>query len=447
MSDEKTAVLSSDDKPADAGKVTKLASRLKTILGTLGGLLSGAFMMYVSPLLEKAISPSKPVANFGVEYNGLTVTFSNQSSNGSEGWLDFGDGTPLEPISPKQTTVTHTYSNPDNYLAKLTWRSLLGDENERTVKIELESPHTDPPTISLLEATPISVGAYAPATFRVECKTKGAKVLVWDCGDDRNLAFCTETPDCQDHFITFKKAGGYMIKVAAVNGEQAVQKSTIVYVDEPPPGSVEAVVTVTDQGTRVDKVETPMSVTASFPPHAKDNVYSFDRQIPAKQGFSITDARLEPVNDKGSRNVNVKIADDKQSVHLTGELVKDGGGLFNRSTPLPSLLMRVILTQQRQVPVKRPPIPVTGTLTAPGAVVLSLPPLPSTWTEPQRQLRLELRDGDRVVWPEGQLPHAAALTLNNRPCTLTATGLDSQVRVELAEVKPSPSPPPAAGTE
>jgi PKD repeat protein len=443
MSDGTTAVISSDEKAAPAAKAVK--SWLKTILGTVGGLLSGAFMMYVSPLLEKAISPSKPVANFGVEYNGLTVAFTNQSSNGSEGWLDFGDGTPLEPVSPKQTTITHTYANPDSYMAKLTWRSLLGDENERTVKIELESPHSDPPSILQLEATPISPAAYAPATFRVTCKTKGAKVLVWDCGDDRNLAFCKENPDCQDHLVTFKKAGGYNLKVAAVNGEQAVQKSTIVYVDDPPPGSVAAIVTVTDQATRLDKVEAPMSVTASFPPHQKGDVYSFDRQIPAKQGFTITDARLEPVNDKGARNLNLKVAPDKQSVHLIGELVKDGG-LFNRSAP-PTLHVRVILTQERQVPVKRPPIPVTGTITAPGTLLLSLPPLPPTWTEPQRQLRLELRDGDRVLWPEGQLPHAAALTVNNRPCTLTATGLDSQVRIELADVKSSPTPPHAAGTQ
>jgi PKD repeat protein len=443
MSDGTTAVISSDATSAPAGKSAK--SWLKTIFGTVGGLLSGAFMMYVSPLLEKAISPSKPVANFGVEYNGLTVTFTNQSSNGSEGWLDFGDGTPLEPVSPKQATVTHTYANPDSYMAKLTWRSILGDENDRTVKIDLESPHTDPPSILQLEATPISPAACAPATFRVVCKTKGAKVLVWDCGDDRNLAFCTETPDCQYHLVTFKNPGSYNLKVAAVNGEQAVQKNTAIYVDKPPEGSVAAIVTVTDQAKRLDKVETPMSVTASFPPHQKGDVYSFDRQIPAKQRFTITDARLEPVNDAGVRNLNLKIAPDKQSVHLTGELVKNGG-LFNRSAP-PSLLVRVILTQERQVPVKRPPIPVTGTLTVPGTLVLSLPPLPPNWTEPQRQLQLELRDGDRVLWPEGQLPHAAAITVTNRPCTLTATGLDSQVRIELADVKPSPPPAPPAGTK
>jgi hypothetical protein len=336
-------------------------------------------------------------------------------------------------------TITHTYANPDNYFAKLTWRSLLGDENERTVKIEMESPRADPPTILQLEAAPLCSGAYAPATFRVLCKSKGAKVLVWDCGDDRNLQFCRETPDCQDHLVTFNKAGGYMIKVAAVNGEQAVQKSTIVYVDEPPPGSIEAIVTVTDQATRIDKVETPMAVTASFPPHHKGDVYSFDRQVPARQGFTITNARLETVNDEGARNLLLKTAPDKQSVHLTGELVKDGG-LFNRGTP-PTLHVRVILAQEQQVAVKRPPVPITGTLTAPGSALLTLPPLPATWTNPERQLRLELRSDDRVLWPDGQLPHAASVTVSNRPCTLKATGLDSQVRVELTEVKAtSPAP-------
>ena len=433
------------DEKADDGKdgekaEGKKGSRLKTLLGTMAGLFSGAFMMYVSPLIDKVVKPAKPVANFGIDRNGLTVTFYNQSSGGSEGWLDFGDGTPLEPVSPKQATISHTYANPESYFAKLTWRNLIGDESERTVKIDLDAPRADPPAILSLEATPIAPGAFAPATFRVVCKTRNAKLCVWDLGDDRTLEFNTESPEEQDRLVTFPKAGGYMVKVAAVNGDQGVEKSTIVYVDEPPPGSVAAVVTVTDQATRVEKVETPVSVTASYPPHSQDDLYRFDRQVPARQGFQITDARLEVVNDRGSRNLDLKVDPDRKSAHLTGELVRETG-LLNRNAPPPALLARVVLTQQRQTEVARAAVPVTGTLNCPGAVLLTLPPLPSTWTDPRRQLHLELREGDRVAWPEGQLPRGAPVTLHNRTLVLTATPLGSQVRVELADAPPAPAAP------
>src|SRR5262249_32171243 len=203
--------------------------------------------------------------------------------------------------------------NPDSYMAKLIWRNLIGDENDRAVKIDLDKPKSEPPTIVALEATPVCAGALAPATFRVVGKTKNAKLCVWDCGDDRRLEFSTAAPDNQDRLVTFKKAGGYMVKLAAVNGDQGVEKSTIVYVDEPPPGSVAAILTVQDQGTRVDKIETPLAITANVPPYHKDDVYRFDRQAPAKQGYQVIDARMEAVTDRGVRNLDLKIAPDRQS--------------------------------------------------------------------------------------------------------------------------------------
>jgi hypothetical protein len=211
-----------------------------------------------------------------------------------------------------------------------------------------------------------------------------------------------------------------------------------VYVDEPPPGTVAATVSVTDQGTRVEKVETPVPIAANFPPHQKDDTYHFDRQVPAKQGFEITGARMETVSEQGVRNLELKVTPDRQSVHLTGDLVKEGG-LFQRSPP-PSLMVRVILTQERRVSETRAPIPVTGTVSVPGSLLLALPPLPANWTDSQRQLRLELRAGDQVVWQAAQLPRGVPITVQNHRCTLTATPLNSQVRVDLVEPKSSPTP-------
>src|SRR5438128_1815112 len=84
----------------------------------LAGPMSGAFMMYLSPLLDKVVKPAKPVANFAVDHQGTTVMFHNRSAGGSEGWWDFGDGSPLEPVLAGQEAVSHTYANPGAYIAK-----------------------------------------------------------------------------------------------------------------------------------------------------------------------------------------------------------------------------------------------------------------------------------------------------------------------------------------
>jgi PKD repeat protein len=428
------------DKPA--GEViqtvrTKLSTWLKTLLGAAAGLLSGAFMMYVSPLLDRVVKPAPPVANFAIDHDGMNVTFYNRSSGDSAGWWDFGDGSSLEPLNPNQESIAHTYLTPGNYVAKLSVRNLLGDANERTVNVQLDDPHPVPPAILSLDATPISPGAFAPATFRVVSQAKNAKLCVWDFGDDRSLEISTEMPNSQDRYVVFKKAGGYMVKQAAVNGDQAVEKSTIVYVEEPPPGTVAAIVSVSDQGTRVEKEDDPVSVTALLPPDFKDAIYRFDRPVPAKAGFIITAARIEPISDHGARSVQVSVAADGHAAHFTGELVRDTS-LLHRKDPPPSVVARVILTQERRLPDTRPPIPVTATLSVPGSVLLILPPLPANWVEPQRQLRLELREGDRVVRQESALPHVENVTLQNRRCLLTATQLGSQVRVELAVDKSTP---------
>jgi PKD repeat protein len=430
----------SDPQPAAAAaEPAKKAGWLKTLLGTAAGLFSGALMMYLSPLIDRVVKPAKPVANFAVEHNGLTVTFHNRSAGGSDGWWDFGDGSPLELVAAKQETVTHTYASPGTYAVKLTLRNLLGEENERAVTVQLDDPRTEPPTIVSLEAVPVSRDAYAPATFRVLSRAQNAELCVWDFGDDRPLEISPESPNRQDKLVTFTKSGGYMIKLAAVNGKQAVEKSTIVYVDEPPTGTVTAVLTATDQATRVETIETAVPVTEAFPPQSTAAEHKIDRQIPARQGFAITAAHFEPVSGKGGKDLRLQIAPDRRSVRLTGVLVRETGKARRGADPA-GLMLRVLLTQERRTPVARPAVPVTATLGVPGAALLALPPLPADWKDPQRRLRLELRDGDRTVWQESQLPRGATATLLNRRCKLTATPLGDQVRIELVELPPGLSP-------
>src|SRR5208282_6115880 len=107
-----------------------LAGWIKTLATSLAGALSGAVLMYASPLVDMVIKPANPIANFQSQANGLTVTMQNKSTGGHEGWWDFGDGSALEPFVPDQAAVTHAYAKPASYTVKLTLKNLVGEQNE-----------------------------------------------------------------------------------------------------------------------------------------------------------------------------------------------------------------------------------------------------------------------------------------------------------------------------
>ncbi len=421
---------------------SRISGWMKTTLGTVAGLVSGAAVMYVSPLVDYVVKPTKPVANFSADAAGLTVTFNNRSSGSGEGWWDFGDGSPLEPVSSTTETIAHTYPSPGNYMAKLTLRNFLGDASDRTINLQLDNSHSEPPAIQALDAVPLVPAAFAPATFLVTSKAKNAKLCVWDQGDDRPLQINTDSPNNQNGLMTFNKPGGYMIKLAAVNGDKAVEKSTIVYVDEPPMGTLTAVLTVADQATRIERVETTVPVTATFPPNHKEAIYQFDRPVPARPGYEIVDARMETIHDGGARGLALKIAPDRRSAHLTGELVQQTGFLQKKGAP-PTVLVRAVLTQETRTPAQRPAVPVAATLSLPGTVSVPLPPMPPNWVEPQRQFRLEVRDGDRVVVPSGPLLHNAPIKYQNRTFKLSAFPDSTQVRLQLTETTQTATATPA----
>src|SRR5688572_19107828 len=104
------------------------------ILGMLG-LGGGIAGTYLTAVVDRAVKPAKPVANFAVATDGLTLSCQNHAS-GESGWWDFGDGTPLEPFAPDKP-VSHAYTKPGSYAVKLTVRNFFGDENERTVPVDV----------------------------------------------------------------------------------------------------------------------------------------------------------------------------------------------------------------------------------------------------------------------------------------------------------------------
>lgn len=79
---------------------------------------------------------------------------------------------------------------------------------------------------------------------------------------------------------------------------------------------------------------------------------------------------------------------------------------------------------------------VTATMAVAGSTVLTLPRTPCDCCEVQRQYRLELRDGARVIWRDSRLPNNTPVIIQNRPCTLTATPVGDQVRIDLIEARP-----------
>jgi hypothetical protein len=439
--------MSTVQQEARAKESGKLSGWFKTLLGGLAGVVSGALVMYLSPLLDKVVKPAHPVANFAIEAQGLTVTVHNRSLGSGSGWWDFGDGSPLEPLDPNQQVLTHTYASAGDYTIKLALRSHFGEENDRSVPVRLERPREEPPVIEALEAVAVSPGSYAPATFRLSGKVQNAHVCVWDSGDGSPLDIVPDPAATQDRLVTFARPGDYVVKLAAVNSGKSAQKTQVVRVVPPPPDTVTAVLHVTEQATEVLQEQVNHVFTEAFPPERKEDVLPVNRIAPARPGYEIADVRwkgpdgkTQSLRDKGelaidgkaagvpsARNLRLQLAADRRWVRLSGELLRG-----KDSKAPPRLLLRVTLVQEKRTAVKRT-VPVMATLTAPGTATVPLPPLPQGWTGMQRQLRLELREGDRAVWTGSDLPRAAVVTVRNRSCLLSAAPAGDKVRVDLAD--------------
>src|SRR5262249_37340729 len=177
----------------------------------------------------------------------------------------------------------------------------------------------------------------------------------------------------QDKFVTFTKPGGYVIKLVATNGAAHTERSEVVNVNEPPPGTLAAVLTVKDDGTRVETSNQSFTFEATFPSNLKDTVCRFEKLAPAKIGYELKEvrvatgsgqgARLIPgailpldanaLGATGARNLQLQIAPDRHSVKLTGELVKDSAAAKGKG-PMPTVVFPVVLVQQRKSAVTRP---------------------------------------------------------------------------------------------
>ena len=433
----------------------KKSSWLKAIGGAFGGLVSGAIMMYASPLIDKFVKPAKPVANFKVDAEGTTATFHNISTGATEGWWDFGDGSALEPVVAGQETVTHTYPNTGEFTAKLSVRNLLGDQDDRTTAVKLSKETFQAPTISSFEVVPVSPEGYAPATFKVTSNVKGAQLCMLEAGDDRDPVILNNDAQMnQEHLITFDKPAGYVIQLVAVNGSQYTLKNDVAQVNVAPRNAITAIMTVTTLATRVETLQKTLHFAQTFPAQDNDISCKVDLKLPVDAGYEISSICLpsvsEPVLDckkhneasisapntcRGAKNLQLQLTSDKRSLRLTGELVKETS-LSQLKSALPSLLVPISVTQEKRSAASSQPIPVTAAITTlPGIAILPLPPLPSDWVDAKRLIRLELKFNGQTIWQGSQLPlgRGTVIAVRNRRLLLTATQSADQVRLDLRD--------------
>ena len=357
------------------------------LIGTLG-LGGGAAATYVTAVVDRVVKPTKPVANFATAPDGLTLACQNHAS-GESGWWDFGDGTPLEPYAPDQH-VTHAYTKPGSYTVKLTVRNYIGDENERTVPVDMAAAAKDapPPQIAAFALQPVSPVAVAPATFRLTADVSNAGSCVWDFGDGR-----VEVTDGGkiDRLVTFEKPGTFAVSLVAHNGKQGAKQSAApVKVDAPRDGTTMAVLRVTDTGSKTDRLVTTESVAIPVP--SDKAATTFSKTVNARAGFTIAEAA--PADTPASvKNLKVQVAADKRSATVSGEWAGDLKAT-NKAAGGSDAIVRVKLTQERVSAQPAAVTMVTGTLAVSGQALradLPLPPAPAGFAGAKREYQLELR--------------------------------------------------------
>lgn len=424
---------------SEAKKGGLISGWIKAALGGLFGLLSGAAAVWATAALDKVVKPSKPVANFAVTTDGLSVTCHNRAS-GESGWWDFGDGTPLEPFDANTPSIVHQYAKPGNYAIKLIVRNFLNEENERTVPVELSSPpQTLPPTITGLKIEPIGERAVAPATFRIKGEVQNAERVIWDLGTSK-LEVTTE-PGPFERLVVFDRPGQYPISLIGHSGKIAVKQGATVSVAAPTAGNLSVVLSVRDSAVRLDRQTVLESVP--LPPPVKGSRLA-EKVVTARPGCTIAEARVGKFNSAVFKTVKTEIAPDKQSLKVIGEYAVEGEAAVKAAGGTAAIIPLTLL-EDKPTSVNYPLATVSGQLPPNvNSVSLNLPPQPrgvSGWT---RQFKLELREAgvdgrsivlasaDKVTFPL-TLPVRESRVMG--PLSVTATQSGEQVQVRIAPAR------------
>ena len=402
---------------------SRLSGWIKTALGAVLGIVSGAAAMYGTAIVDRVVKPSKPVANFAASADGLTLTCQNFAA-GESGWWDFGDGSPLEPFNPQQQTQSHTYAKAGSYTVKLIVRNFLSEENERSVPVDVVAAATPQsgPTITGLQVEPIGPRAIAPAAFRIRGEVKNSEKIFVDLGDRVEVA--TETGPFE-RLVVFDKPGQYPIQLIGYNGKVAVKQGSMVTVAAPAVGSISVVMKVLDFGSKVDR----QTFTESLPMSAPSQGSKAERVIQSRPGYTIVEAKFGTPMPANLKNPQLEIGPDRRTVKIVGEWA---GNAVGKNAPAAEAIVPVQLIEEKTVAVSMPAHSTAGSFTLAGGtqstVSLSMPPKPTGMTNPQRRTQLEFREAtadgrSRVLMTVPEVTFPWTGMVKSQSPTVGATGM------------------------
>ncbi len=427
----------------EAGVKGTISGWIKAGITSVLGLVSGAVLMYGSSLVNNVIKPGKPVPNFSVQVTGSLVNFNNRSTSGTQGWWDFGDGSALEPYDPKISNVQHTYGKPGTYNVKLALRNLVGEEADRTVAVVVEDNTPPSPEITMFQLIPITPGERAPAVYRLVSKIKNAKFCILSTGDERPLQIIEDVAT-QERYITFDEMGSFTVRLAAVSGKNAVEKSQTVFVSpnegKQPLAKLRAEYTIA-------KVSRPIKtwyLACDWQGGKDDATSAFRRESTILKAGHIESVTLlnQPDAKDPVRNVKVEISPDKSHVIVTGELVKPKNWLPTASAPpIWHAQIRAQLVFRSQ-PQKVQCDDVVMALTMNSTTKVPMQPLQNGWEIVEKKVSLEIWDGQRKAWDGCDGVNGARLSLMNQPCIVSATPQADGfvVKIDAPNLPPAKNP-------
>ena len=407
----------------------------KAIMSSIVGLISGAVLMYVSPLVNSAIKPPRPMPNFSYAVEGTQVVFNNRSTGASTGWWEFGDNTAQEPFNPNMAEVAHKFPGPGVYPVKLTLHNFIGEEADRVVQVKIE---TSAPRIDDLQLTLISSGASAngsptaPARFRLVAKVQDLDAAFWVIdGQPTKPANPTQLASgLIVEEVTFDYYGTMQVKVFGVAGKNLVEKTKEIWVGVP------------DDSPRImirqaSREEKSIPIAVSFPTNANGPVYPFEFRRTVEPGYKIVKANIMiPPDPKLVRNPRLDIAPDGKTIVVRGELLRPANA---GKTNTPSWFGKVDVTVESATPSTARTDPVAAQLNLPGITRVKLPPsAPNTVAA----LQWEVREGMEVVMKDSDGQPSQIVKLRNQLFRVTVTRVGNEIQIDAADsTRPIPMLP------
>lgn len=413
-------------------------SFLKVILGGMLGLGTGAAAMYFNAAFDAIIKPAKPLANFQVSSDGLTVTCENRAT-GQSGYWDFGDGTALEPYDPNLQSVQHTYAKAGKYDVKLIVRNFLMEEADRSVNVDITSGPAGANAPKVLNLKVEAIRDQVPATFRITGQVTNADELIWRLGDKtEHLAALGETID---RYVTFDTAGNFPIVLTALSKTRKEPQVVVqaVEVKRPAQDVYEAMIAISDTMMKVESRQHLVRLPAPVR-DAKGPTKGFNRAITASVNGFITKAELHSSMPAVVKNVKIEIAKDQKNANVSGEwttpsdaMMKLAGGSDLVIPVSVTEELRSMSTPQRQV--------LSGVMDANQMISVALPPkrMGTTTRSVSVDFGISRRDSGRSRIAFGTLDangqwQSAPLNLGGQ--TVVVRAMTRNDKVELTFAKP-----------